>query len=413
MNKKQYGWAICMACALQLFCVSGLATTGFSAYQPYLITIGGLTNTQASTVVLFRNLFGLFSMLAVTPLICRFEVRRLVACAMVICGLSFFVFGISDNFFGYCMASSLAGCALGLGGMIPASVLISRWFQEHRGLALGICMAATGLSVIVASPFITYMVRRVSLESAFFSEGAFVLAAAVIVWLVLRSRPSCLHTEPIGAHHIGAEQTSYASHKAAPALTLSMMAGILIFGMPGNTLYSHISVLYQSTGFEAMDISWLLSIFGIALMIGKCAYGQIADKMGTYRSSWILYILTAVGTALCCLAGNGSFAVASAGVIFMGFGLAVTTVSISIYAAGIATEEDYPLTVTRFQILSTLGALLFGAVPGILADHYGNYVPAFVLMFVLAVLGACILQFTYHVIRSRDNKIRSSSPSEG
>lgn len=96
MNKKQYGWAICMACALQLFCVSGLATTGFSAYRPYLITIGGLTNTQASTVVLFRNLFGLFSMLAVTPLIRRFEVRRLVACAMVICGLSFFVFGISD-----------------------------------------------------------------------------------------------------------------------------------------------------------------------------------------------------------------------------------------------------------------------------------------------------------------------------
>ena len=103
-------------------------------------------------------------------------------------------------------------------------------------------------------------------------------------------------------------------------MTLSIMAGILIFGMPGNTLYSHISVLYQSTGFEAMDISWLLSIFGIALMIGKCACGQIADKMGTYRSSWILYIMTAVGTALCCLAGNGSFAVASAGVIFMGFG---------------------------------------------------------------------------------------------
>lgn len=82
--------------------------------------------------------------------------------------------------------------------------------------------------------------------------------------------------------------------------------------MPGNTLYSHISVLYQSAGFDAMDISWLLSIFGVALMIGKCAYGQIADKMGTYRSSWILYIFTAVGTALCCLARNQSFAVAGA-----------------------------------------------------------------------------------------------------
>lgn len=50
MNKEKYGWAICMACALQLFCVSGLATTGFSACQLYLITIGRLTNTQASYV---------------------------------------------------------------------------------------------------------------------------------------------------------------------------------------------------------------------------------------------------------------------------------------------------------------------------------------------------------------------------
>lgn len=50
MDKKQYGWAICMACALLLFCTAGLAQTGFSAYQPYLTRIGGLTNTQASTV---------------------------------------------------------------------------------------------------------------------------------------------------------------------------------------------------------------------------------------------------------------------------------------------------------------------------------------------------------------------------
>ena len=41
MDKKQYGWAICMACALLLFCTAGLAQTGFSAYQPYLTRIGG------------------------------------------------------------------------------------------------------------------------------------------------------------------------------------------------------------------------------------------------------------------------------------------------------------------------------------------------------------------------------------
>ena len=45
---ENYGWAICAACLIVLFCNSGLNTTGFAAYQPYLIKLGGLTNTQSS-----------------------------------------------------------------------------------------------------------------------------------------------------------------------------------------------------------------------------------------------------------------------------------------------------------------------------------------------------------------------------
>lgn len=143
MDKKQYGWAICMACALLLFCTAGLAQTGFSAYQPYLTRIGGLTNTQASTVVLFRNLFGLAGMLAVTPLIRRFEVRRIVTCGILICGVSFLAYGFSRSFFGYCGAAALSGCALGLGGMIPATVTKYQVLSTLGALLFGVVPGAT------------------------------------------------------------------------------------------------------------------------------------------------------------------------------------------------------------------------------------------------------------------------------
>ena len=125
-----------------------------------------------------------------------------------------------------------------------------------------------GLSVIVASPIITLLVSRVSLRFSFFAEGAFIFLAAAVVWTVLRSRPDCLHTEPIGAHHVEAAK-SYAPRNAPACLSFFMMLGILIFGMPGNNLYSYISALYQSTGFGAMEASWLLSVFGIALTAGN------------------------------------------------------------------------------------------------------------------------------------------------
>ena len=401
-RKLHYGWAVCAACALLLFCVGGLSTTGFSAYQPYLISVGGLTNTQASSVILFRTLFTMIGMFFVTRLIHLLEIRRLVTIAMVISAISFFLYGFADSFAEYCAAASLAGAALGIGGMVPVSVVIARWFNEHRGLALGICMAATGFSAIVASPYITLMVNKTSLRATFLFEGAFVLVSALVVYHILRSRPSCMHVEAIGAHHNVEGRHVYAKHSAPKGLYFGMMAGVFLFGIPGNTLYSHISVLYRSVGMDEMKVSALLSIFGTALMVGKCAYGQVADRFGTWRSSWLLYACTAVGTALSCMAGNGSYGIAVTAMILMGFGLAVTTVSLSMYAAGVSTEEQYSKTVTRFQVLTTLGSLAFSAVPGILADRYGNYIPAFQIMLVIAVISAWLLQTAYHTIRKID-----------
>lgn len=403
VDNKQYAWIVCMSCALLLFCTAGLAQTGFSVYQPYLISVGGLTNTQASVVVLFRNLFGLVGMLTVAPLIRRFEVRQVVTGGLLVCSFSFFIYGFARSFWEYCVAAALAGCALGVGGMIPVSVLISRWFNEHRGLALGICMAATGLSMIVAAPVITFLVWQVSLDFSFFAEGVFVFLVAVVVGTALCICPDHLHEQPTEENHIETAKR-YAPCEAPAHLSFFMMLGILVLGMAAHNLYSYISVLYQSSGFGNVEISWLLSVFGIALAVGKCVYGLIADKIGTYWSSWILYILAILGIGVCCLAGNGSFKVAVVGVILMGFGLAVNTVSISIYAAEVATEASYPATVSKYQVLSTLGALLFGVAPGAIADTTGNYVSAYVLMLFLTILGSVILQCAYHTIWERNRK---------
>lgn len=401
MKNSKYGWVICFSCTLLLFCTGGLATTGFSAYQPYLIHIGGLTNTQSSTIILFRNLFSLIGMLCTSRLIARFEVKRVIGVAMLICAASFFTYGLASSFPAYCLASALAGCSLGTGGMIPASLLISRWFNKHRGLAIGICMSATGLSSLIAAPLITYMAEHLSMRTAFFVEATFILIAAAVVYNLTRSNPSCIQAQPIGSQMVDATMV-YAAHNASKGLYFSMMLGIFLFGIPGNTLYSHISVLYRTNGFSSAQISTLLSIFGVALAAGKCTYGLIADKIGTYRASWILYSLCLGGNALNCLAGNGNYVTACIAVSVMGFGLAVTAVSISMYAARISTQEAYPRTLTRFQMLSTGGTILFGTVPGMIADRTGSYVPAFALMFLFGVTAALLLQISYLLIRNSD-----------
>lgn len=402
MKREQYGWVICFACTLMLFCTAGLATTGFNIYQPYLISVRNLTNTQASLIPTVRNLFGLFGMHMTTKLFARFEVRRVAASGMLLCATAFLIFGFTKGIMGCYLASAVAGIAYGIGGLIAASVLITRWFNAHRGLALGICMAATGFSATVASPIVSYVTRVFSLRTAFLGEAVVIYMLAVLVYLLLRSNPSCLNVKPIG-EEASEKGRIYASHSASRSLYRWMLCGMVIYAAGTYTSHPHLSVLYMTNGYASEQIAVLIAVFGFTLAAGKCIYGEIADRIGTYRASWMFYFLVMVGIVLCCFAGNQNYHMAMAAVILLGFGLAVNSVSVSMYAAKIATEEEYPRVVSNFQMGTLVGSLGFGIVPGMMADAMGNdYIPAYQVMLVLAVIGAVMMQTVYLKIRKQD-----------
>ncbi len=413
MLKKNYGWIICLSCALLLFCTGGLATTGFSVYQPYLISHFGLSNTQSSTLVVFRNLFSFVSMLGVNQLIGRFNVRRVAFAGILSCMASFVVFGVSSTYYFFCVASALAGIGLGVGGMIPASILITRWFRQSRGFALGVCMAATGFSSMVAPPVVTAIVERSSLHTAFIAESIVVLISAFIFFALTRNDPEDIHTAPIGANASVTETKVYASHDASRKLLFLMVLGIFLFGVPGNLLYAHLSVLHQDAGFTSAEISPILSVFGMSLMIGKCAYGYIADKIGMLRSTCLLYALVLLGTFLCCLVTPQNMMLSYIAVSVLGLGLAVTSVSISMYASAAATERSYSKVVSIFQTASTFGALAFGTVPGIIADITGSYVPAYAFLFGMIVVSGVLLITVYNIMTKADAKNSVRRPAAG
>ncbi len=399
LKKIHYSWFICVGCTLLFFCTGGLGLTGFSAYFPFMTTLNELRQTQISVIIFIRSLFGVFGMLFVNAFLRKFEIRRVVTAAMAVSVLSFLTYGFTGNFIGYCTAAALAGIAYGFGSMIPVSILISRWFNEHQGLAIGICMAATGVSAFIASPIITWMVENLSLKMSFIIEAIFVAVVMVIVWTLLRSMPSCLDLEPLGADE-GGKTTKYAARTAPKGLYWAMVIGFLILGAAANNLHSNLSVLYQSVGFDSSRISGVISMFGISLAIGKCACGQLSDKIGVFKACMLLFIMSIAGCGMFCLARNGSMTMATIAVLLVGAGMSVASVATSTYAVDIATEEDYPGVVSRFQTMQTVGGLVFAIMPGVLADMTGDYILAYEIMFAFVLISAVVIQGAYLKIKS-------------
>lgn len=105
-------------------------------------------------------------------------------------------------------------------------------------------------------------------------------------------------------------------------------------------------------------------------------------------------ILTA-GHICCCLVYEQSTLINIGIVAGMGIGYAITTLSATIWSNDLANKDNYAVVVRRLQIAQSAGALLFSTVPGILADRFGNYVPAYALFTVLMVVSLFLAAISY------------------
>ncbi len=373
MKRIHYAWFICIGCTLMLFCSGGLGLTGFAPYLPYLVSMKGLSNTQVSSIIFVRTLFGVFGMMLTTAMIRRFNVRMIIVLSLFLEAVGFVLYGMVNSFLGFCAAAAIVGMTYGLTSMISASILVTRWFHANRGIALGICAAATGVSTFLASPIITLVIERFSLRTSFTSEAVFILICAGAVCLMVRNNPDDLGMKPLGDDGtVLVPVQSYAHKTASRSLLMIMMVGLLLFGAAANNLSNALSMLFSSVGYSASGISAIVSLFGISLAFGKCIYGYLSDRIGVFKACNILYISTMTGTLICCFAKNINFYAASFGACLMGIGIALASVAVSTYAIEVASEKDYPSIVSNFQTTQTFGGLVFVTVPGIIEDKTGR-----------------------------------------
>ena len=394
MNAKIYRWIICAACTLALFCTGGLLVTGFNVYTPYLISEGGLTNSQVSVILMVRNLLTLVSMFLVVPMIRRFDLRLSMTIAVGIAAVAFALFSVAGGFGMFCAAMAFAGLAYGLGGMVSVSVIIKRWFETHDGLALGICAAGTGLSAVIGSPVLTAMVESHGMRYSFRMEALFMVCAAALMFLLIRNYPS--RKKAAEVQEIRRRKLADKKHHEVFHLTrarwLILMAGVLLCGMSYN-VSPYLTVLFREKGFDAGMVGWLMSLMGLTLMAGKVIYGEAVDVLGRVKSGNIFHGCFIAAILICALCVPGSRVMACSGMALLGIGFPMLSVGLSELAAGTARLEYYADAVKQTQIVYMLGSLAFGPVPGIMADTMGNYMAVYYLLAAVALGSAVMQQF--------------------
>lgn len=398
LHRPHYAWLICLGGCLCLMITMGLGANVYTIYQPEIIAQNGFTNAQGSWITTTRSLFILAALLMVNQLCAKLGLRLVMTLGMLFVGLGCFFFGMAKSFPVYCAAAAVTGVGYCLGGMVPLSLIIGSWFHQRRGLALGIASAGSGLTTIFMPPVITSLIRNFSLRAAFFCEGAFILAITAVVWFLLRSSPEDLGLLPYGETESAgaAAENAQAPRDYGPLPVVLVLLAAFLLGGPVGPAFSHLTVLFRSEGYDPMVVAGLISYSGLVLCLAKVVFGQLYDRLGSLVSNFILFAVMLAGLVLLAiLPPTGSVAAAYAAITVFICGITVTAVSPSVWARDLTSPQGYPRLVRAITTAYTLGMLVFGPIPGILADITGSYTPSYALFAGFFLITASLIQGVY------------------
>lgn len=399
MDHPHRAWAICAGGAIMLFTAMGLTANVFTVYLPYVIRLNAFTNTQGSWITTTRCLFILLGAMSANWLCSRLGLRRTVTFALGLIAFAYLIFGLAEHFFTYCIASAIAGLGYSWGGMIPLSLLINHWFQDRQTFTLGLASAGSGVSTIIAPAPLTWLIEHHSLSTAFLCEAGFIASMAVLVFLLIRDRPQDVGLLPYRVAQPEASAPAPVVALAPRGLTplrwkLALAAVFLLAG-PAGIGITHVGLLYSTEGYDPGTVAALVSCVGICLIVGKLAYGELVDRLGGRWSNYIIYSVSLSSFLLCCLAPLGGKAPAFLAMTLFGMGLPVSNVALSVWSKDLCGDAGFSGGLKWFQTIYSIGLLLAGPIPGMLADLTGSYVPAYLLFFFMMLLSMILMSLVY------------------
>lgn len=394
MVRIHRAWLVCAGATLLMFISTGMVVNSLTVYLPYIVSEYGLTNTQGSLINTIRCLASLSSMFFVEGYYKKLGLRRGTVLAMFLCVLSYVFYGMARRFPGFCLGAVFGGVGCSFGGIVAATIAIDTWFSGNRGTAMGICTAGSGLAMVVLPPVLTNILESTSVSVAFFAEAGMMTVLSLLVMLIFRKEsPADAGLVPYG--EVKDETVKMVSSVALPkGYFLALLLAMAFVGSVGGPGFNHLPVFYSGIGYDSMTVAFGMSLIGFVLVVGKCAYGVITDRIGGYRTNYLFLSLMVLGFVLCCMMKGQNWMLYAAQ-LFLGGGLCVCTVGLPVWAGDLTDPATHARTVQRFQTAYSVGALIFSPVPGLVADVLGSYRPAYLGFTVQAVAILVILQLSY------------------
>ena len=292
-NPNNYRWIILAVCFFTITFTNGLTLGGLVVFDRELLDyLSEVTGEEVlrqelklkDAITLWST--AVFAFIA-GIIIDRVGVRALMISGMFLLSATFYYYAQSDSLTDMYIIHIFQGMVLSMSGMVINVVLISKWFNDNRGLAIGVLLAGTSVGNGIFPQINTYLLtisdgdwRQVMIWLALIP-----LAYIPVLFAFIKEKPEDVAVKEdnqasndFKASSIEGGFTLQQTLVSANFWFLSVMAFCTFYSILA--MIGHVFLMLDGEGYSPQISATGVSIIFIGGFIGKVISGKLAEMIG-------------------------------------------------------------------------------------------------------------------------------------
>ncbi|MDO4401241.1 MAG: MFS transporter [Coriobacteriia bacterium] len=357
----------------------------FNTWSVYVVPVCDSLGASTGSFASYVSIVYLFSAIAAPfagSLVQKHDVRIVYTIAVGMCAAGMGACSFYTEVWQFYVSGAIEGAGVVVIVSLMAPVLVTRWFNKHTGLLMGLCAAMMGIGGAVWSMVAGVLLRDFGWQTGYLVFGIIAATPMLLTLFCVRSNPSDVGLLPYGADDAATESDALPQHGISSkdafrmpafyllAITIGLTNGAAQIGnYPAKYVY-HLADI-GALLVPASEVIIMASIIAMCVQVSqacaKVGLGFIAD-----RSSMMAFILAygcSLTGILLCWQGAGistGFVYGSAVLIGVLYG---TTNSLGpSVTRNLFGSRDYSIIYSRIAVVVNLIPVAFIPFFAFLAD---------------------------------------------
>ena len=390
-----YGWIILAACFLTTMMASG-TMMAFGVFINPLVEDMGWSHSALSATYAVSSIVSGLSILGVGSLMHLYSLRMLFMTGVIVHGIGIYMTSTATSieafYLWYGFISALGRSVF----FIITTTLITRWFDQRRGMAMGLTMSGNGLGPFIFSPVVTWVIIRWDWQTAFVALGIVMTAVLSFAALLMRNHPHDMGLLPYGASDKPSAPLPPAAVKPAAAHASNSVGSLwgTVLRNQGFWTLSFINFFCcvchsiplvhtvgfaQAAGLSALASAWVLALMGLSSVVGRIFWGFFADRHGARLT--LMMTLFMQGAFMLWLVNTQDPAIFFLYAIVWGFGYGGVGTQYGVVARELYGTRLFGPGYSGQNCFAMVGMAVGGFLGGYLFDVSHSYVSAWLLSF--------------------------------